>query len=641
MTFSQLMSSMRFAIAMLSIVGLASIIGTVLQQNQPYESYMIEFGQFWFDFFEILNLFNVYQASWFLLILLFLVSSTSLCVYRNTPKIVRDFRRYQENIKEKSLRAYKYSFEVPFSDFKKNDLITFLSANQFKIKEKIINEKDILIVAKKGDYQKLGYIFTHLAIIIISIGGLMDGNLIFKFQESVGSKEIELLDKPISEISKKSWLETSNFSYRANMLLVEGESQGVGVIPVKDGYMIQDLPFTVSLKDFNIEHYSSGQPKSFESDLIIKSKTNGETINKKISVNKPLNYKGVTIYQSDFQDGGTKLNLALHDFYSGSKPISMRAEIFKQNELIIENQKMNFEFEDFRLFNILDLEENGDIKPTNVGPNYRFKIRNESGQASEYESYQYPMLLEGKYFFMSGMRGSPQEDFKFLRIPADADRTLEGYMIFKDLISNPEEAKRAINTISKENASALNQNQKEIARGFNAIWQSFISGGYNNIALSIDQNVPTTNQEQVANTYIKIIHLLANNIILNYLENNPDSTLFNFDDIGIFTQDSLNAFSDSFFYGSSYWVELKDFEQVQASGLQLTKSPGQFWVYLGSILLVIGIFCMLYIQEARLWIMKKSGSKKIILAFASNRDHIDFERFVLKTRKDIQSLFSN
>ena len=70
------------------------------------------------------------------------------------------------------------------------------------------------------------------------------------------------------------------------MLLVEGESQGVGVIPVKDGYMIQDLPFTVSLKDFNIEHYSSGQPKSFESDLMIKSKNNGEVIQKKISVNK-------------------------------------------------------------------------------------------------------------------------------------------------------------------------------------------------------------------------------------------------------------------------------------------------------------------------------------------------------------------
>ena len=378
------MSSMRFAISMLSIVGLASIIGTVLKQNQSYESYIIKFGQFWFEFFEILNLYNVYQASWFLLILLFLVSSTSLCVYRNSPRIVKEFKLFQDNVKEKSLRSYKYSYEIPFSDFKRKDLVKLLNQHQFKTKEKLINNGDELIVAKKGDYQKLGYIFTHLAIIIISVGGLMDGNLIFKFQESIGSKQIEFLDKPISEISEKSWLDTSNFSFRANMLLVEGESQGVGVIPVKDGYMIQDLPFTVSLKDFNIEHYSSGQPKSFESDLMIKSKKNDEVIQKKISVNKPLYYDGVTIYQSDFQDGGSKLNLALYDMYGDSKPIPMKAEIFKHNELFVDNQKMNFEFEDFRLFNILEVQEDGEMKPKNVGPNYRYKIRNDSGQAREY-----------------------------------------------------------------------------------------------------------------------------------------------------------------------------------------------------------------------------------------------------------------
>ena len=56
------MSSMRFAISMLSIVGIASIIGTVLKQNQSYESYIIKFGQFWFEFFEILNLYNVYLS---------------------------------------------------------------------------------------------------------------------------------------------------------------------------------------------------------------------------------------------------------------------------------------------------------------------------------------------------------------------------------------------------------------------------------------------------------------------------------------------------------------------------------------------------------------------------------------------------
>ena len=81
------------------------------------------------------------------------------------------------------------------------------------------------------------------------------------------------------------------------MLLAEGESQDVAVIPVKDGYLIQDLPFSVSLKDFKIEHYASGQPRSFESDLVIKSKKNGEILTRKISVNKPLTFEGVTIYQ--------------------------------------------------------------------------------------------------------------------------------------------------------------------------------------------------------------------------------------------------------------------------------------------------------------------------------------------------------
>lgn len=634
------MSSMRFAIAMLSIVGLASIIGTVLKQNQSYESYIIKFGQFWFEFFEILNLYNVYQASWFLLILLFLVSSTSLCVYRNSPRIVKEFRLFQDNIKEKSLRSYKYSFEIPCNDFKKKDLVKLLNQNQFKTKEKFIDNGDEFIIAKKGDYQKLGYIFTHLAIIIISIGGLMDGNLIFKFQESVGSKQIELLDKPISEISKKSWLDTSNFSFRANMLLVEGESQGVGVIPVKDGYMIQDLPFTVSLKDFNIEHYSSGQPKSFESDLVIRSKDNGEVIQKKISVNKPLYYDGVTIYQSDFQDGGSKLNLALYDMYGNSKPIPMKAEIFKHNELIVDNQKMNFEFEDFRLFNILDVQENGDMKPKNVGPNYRYKIRNDSGQAREYETYQYPLLVDERYFFMSGMRNTPQEEFKFLRIPADAERTIDGFMIFKDLLFNAKQVNLAIKSISEESTAEISQNKNEVTKGFLAIWNSFLTGGYNEIASNIDQNVPLKNQEQVANTYIKIIHLIGDKLISNYRNNNPDTSKFNFDNAGVFTQDSLNAFSDSFFYGSNFWVELKDFEQVQASGLQLTKSPGQFWVYLGSIMLVIGIFCMLYIQEIRLWIMKKSDSKNLILAFASNRDHLDFEKFVYKTKDHIEDFYA-
>lgn len=88
---------MRFAVSMLTVLGIASIIGTVLKQNEPYENYIVKFGQFWFEAFEKLGLFDVYHAIWFLVILLFLVISTSLCIYRNSPLMVREWKTFKEH----------------------------------------------------------------------------------------------------------------------------------------------------------------------------------------------------------------------------------------------------------------------------------------------------------------------------------------------------------------------------------------------------------------------------------------------------------------------------------------------------------------------------------------------------------------
>jgi cytochrome c biogenesis protein len=44
----ELLSSMRFAISLLSILAVASIIGTVLKQSEPYANYIMQLGPFWF-----------------------------------------------------------------------------------------------------------------------------------------------------------------------------------------------------------------------------------------------------------------------------------------------------------------------------------------------------------------------------------------------------------------------------------------------------------------------------------------------------------------------------------------------------------------------------------------------------------------
>jgi len=88
----ELLSSMRFSISLLTVICIASVIGTVIKQAEPAVNYVNQFGPFWAQLFGQLNLFTVYSAWWFLLILAFLVISTSLCIARNTPKILVDIR---------------------------------------------------------------------------------------------------------------------------------------------------------------------------------------------------------------------------------------------------------------------------------------------------------------------------------------------------------------------------------------------------------------------------------------------------------------------------------------------------------------------------------------------------------------------
>ena len=88
----ELLSSMRFAISLLTVISIASVIGTVLKQNEPMPNYVNQFGPFWFEVFSKLDLYTVYSAWWFLLIMAFLVTSTTLCIVPTTPRLLRDMR---------------------------------------------------------------------------------------------------------------------------------------------------------------------------------------------------------------------------------------------------------------------------------------------------------------------------------------------------------------------------------------------------------------------------------------------------------------------------------------------------------------------------------------------------------------------
>jgi cytochrome c biogenesis protein ResB len=307
----ELLSSMRFAISLLSILAVASIIGTVLKQAEPYANYIIQFGPFWFQVFEKLGLYDVYHAGWFLVILTFLVASTSVCIWRNAPNFAREMKSFREHVSEQSLNAFKHKHEVATEqppEALAASAQRYLEGQGYKVKS-LPREDGVLLAAKAGSWNRLGYFLAHSAIVMICIGGLMDGNLIFKAQQLLGIKKIETRDIPQSQVPAISRLSPSNPSFRGSVQIPEGSSADVAFLNVADGYLVQELPFTVALKQFRIEHYSTGQPKSFESDVELFDRAGNKIREATIAVNHPLIHDGVAIYQASFADGGTRLKL--------------------------------------------------------------------------------------------------------------------------------------------------------------------------------------------------------------------------------------------------------------------------------------------------------------------------------------------
>src|SRR5262245_7386861 len=180
----EMLSSMRFAIALLTVICIASTIGTVLKQHEPINNYVNQFGPFWAQVFGTAGLYAVYSAWWFLLILGFLVVSLCLCIARNTPKIIHDVKTYKEHVREQSLKAFHHKASGSLAETRDQALAritALLQKNGWKARAQV-RDNGVMVAAKKGAANKLGYIAAHSAIVLICLGGLSDGDLIVRLQ---------------------------------------------------------------------------------------------------------------------------------------------------------------------------------------------------------------------------------------------------------------------------------------------------------------------------------------------------------------------------------------------------------------------------------------------------------------------------
>lgn len=614
------LGSMNLAVSLLMMLAIASVVGTVLKQDQSIQDYVIKFGPFWAEVFKSMGLYHVYGAAWFTLVLLFLLVSTGTCVVRNAPAFMRDMKQFSEKL---SFNAYKHQPHhavLPLSGMTQAQAQTVLTEQGYKTKVHQ-NEDGFTVAGMKGQWNRIGYFFTHISIIIICIGGLFDSNFILKYRELTGDLKAETRSVPLSQVAQESWLGSENFSFRGSVNVPEGDKTDVLFLPYEEGFLVQKLPFMITLKDFRVEFYDTGKPKSFESDIIFDAPDLDGPVEQTIRVNHPFYYKNYAIYQSSFNDGGSLLSF---NAYSLHAPIvtnlAMETAVNKVETLNTPDGTYKVELNDFKMFNVVptsdEEREKTGKKVHNNGPTVIFKVRNDQGKAWEYENYFVPSMQEGRLFFISGMRTAVSEPYRYVFIPADSNRSKQRFFEFLALLNNPVETVRILAETFPKTEDMDNRTYELQLRLMQQLVALFRNKGFNGVTEFVEKTVPEADRQKVSDYYFAQTSIALQTLFVKLLQDEKNFELGQeisaqdkqwFDDALV----TVTAFLE---YGPPLFFDLTTFKHIQASGLQITKSPGKDVVYFGCAMLIIGVFFLFYVRQKRVWIAYNNQTNELIIA---------------------------
>jgi len=689
-----LLASMRFAISLLTVICIASSIGTVLKQGEPVGNYVEQFGPFWAEVFGALGLYRIYSSAWFLLILAFLVVSTSLCVARNTPKILADWRNHKEYLREQALQSFHHRATGTLTgqlQTSVDGVLALLGQQGWSVKMQrrqatAQGGEGVMLGARLGAVNKLGYIAAHSAIVLICLGGLLDGDLIVKAQ--AWAQHLQPFKG--GAVPANSRLSEANPAYRAQLFVAEGQRSDAAVVSLKDGMLVQPLPFEVELKRFVVEYYETGMPKRFASQVLIHDPSLRQPKAFTIEVNHPVTYNGVTLFQSSFEDGGSLVRLQpLRLDGPVTAPVDVDAAGTTLNATVggaslplpaawwgkaQGSAAWQLEVTGLRVINVEDMaqadgakaaspEGSADVrgvnlsslskhlgsgaKPqgskqlNNIGPAVTYKLRDAAGQAREFQNFMLPVRFGAQNVFLLGVRDTPAESFRYLRVPADDTQTLQGWLRLRQALADgamrEEAAKRFAQTAAPTDRADLRQQLASSAQKALEVFAGVVPvqgepagqppGGLQALSLFIEQVVPADQRERTSGTLVRLL----NGSLFELLQLSRERVGLprqdvESDEVRAFMTQAVLSLSDAMFYPAPVILAMQSFEQRQASVLQVTRTPGRNVVYLGCVLLIVGVFAMLYIRERRLWVWLQDdgqGGTRVQMAMSSTRQTLD------------------
>lgn len=264
------LANLKLAIAELGVIAALCSIGTVIEQNKPYEFYEQMYpsegpkvlGFVTHDLIRVLQWDHIYSSSYFLALLALLAGSLAACTATTQWPMVKVAQRWRFRKDQSAYNNLPVAKKVPSARL--NDLAQALAAKNYQL-----FVKDDALYGFKGLGGKIGPIGVHASMLAV-MAGITVG--------AVGGFSGTVMIPEGGDALVASYL-------RPASPLAQLPAGGQAVLRVED---------------FSIDYRSDGSVRQFVTQLAVED-INGKKLSEKtISVNQPLRFGGVTAYQTDW-----------------------------------------------------------------------------------------------------------------------------------------------------------------------------------------------------------------------------------------------------------------------------------------------------------------------------------------------------
>ncbi|OUC11541.1 MAG: cytochrome C biogenesis protein CcsB [Alkalinema sp. CACIAM 70d] len=272
------LGKLQLAIVLLLVIALFSILGTVIEQGQSVAFYQANYPEkpalFGFLTWKVLllaGLDHVYRTWWYLSLLVLFGASLTTCTFKRQLPALKWFTRTQK-LYSQPRQFQKFALSAELAQPSIDPLKSLLESRKYTI----VQEDDRLY-ARKGLVGRVGPIIVHASMLIILLGGIVGAMTGFVAQELIPSGN----------------------TFKIQNITDAG--------PWSRSQIPQD--WSVKVNRFWIDYLPTGEIDQFYSDLSVLNQTGEEVQRKTIHVNEPLRYKGVTLYQADWNISGIAVKL--------------------------------------------------------------------------------------------------------------------------------------------------------------------------------------------------------------------------------------------------------------------------------------------------------------------------------------------